>query len=122
MISRSKPRFIHKAPKRVLNLRQGQTVYLVLALGKHSFIQKYMVMDRAKTIITTYPYRDDYKGRYDHIIWKTSPRSLKNVKGSTFSLLDCNAIKSNSYNNHRLFTSKRKAESYLKLLLQGTAV
>lgn len=121
MINRSKPRFIHKAPKKVLNLRQGQTVYFVLALGNHSYIQKCMVMDRAKTITTTYAH-SDHKRSYDHITWKMISRKWKNVEESTFSLLDCNAIKLNGYNNHRLFTSKRKAESYLKLLLQGTAV
>ncbi len=98
---------LHSQVKRIKNLRQGQTVYTVHAVGKVSFLQKH--------IITGKPYIQDgwFKG-IDYKRFTFEPEFLRGYHNSHVSLEDMNVIP-NSYNEHRLFTSRRKAESYLKL-------
>lgn len=113
MITKTEPRFIHKGPKCVLNLRQGQTVYYVSALGIHSSLEKFTVVNKAQVRTSIYE-NSNVESDY-HFLEVKRPNTDYTT---TFSLLDCNVIKKNRYNNHRLFTSKKKAESYLKLCLQ----
>tara|TARA_R110002020_G_scaffold49811_1_gene141485 strand:+ start:191 stop:478 length:288 start_codon:yes stop_codon:yes gene_type:complete len=81
------------------SLRQGQAVFYVHSLGENSFIRKYTVASRA------------YKKSIDYFVdyGKGNPMQW-------FSLKDCNVIP-NSYNSHRLFYKRGKAEKYLKYCL-----
>jgi len=98
---------LHSQVNRIKNLRQGQTVYTVSALGKQSFLQKIVIMDK--------PFLKSswYCGITCKVFF--DPIYLNNNFYTTeSSLQDMNVIP-NTYNDHRLFTSRRKAESYLKL-------
>ena len=93
--------------KRIKSFRQGQTVYTVAALGNVSYLRSYRVAGRFTT-----------KGPCTS---GTIPAINFNIFGKKWLnqdlfALDLNIIE-NGYNDHRLFTSRRKAESYLKLCL-----
>ena len=90
-----------KLGKFAKNLRQGQTIYRVYALGKSSHIVSAMVMSRP------------YKSRLGH--WMIDVKGSHVFDGCSFeSLGDMNALQGlNHYNNHRTFTSKRRALRYL---------
>ena len=90
-----------KLGKFAKNLRQGQTIYRVYALGKSSQIVSAMVMSRP------------YKSRLGH--WMIDVKGSHVFDGCSFeSLGDMNALQGlNHYNNHRTFTSKRRALRYL---------
>lgn len=88
------------------SLRQGQTLYLVRALGKYSYITKMIVQSRA-TIVNS---------KYSYII---VTYSLDDGFTDRLYLGDANALNgTNNYNNHRVFFSNKKALNYLKLCIE----
>lgn len=89
-----------KGSKRVNKLAQGQTVYIVHAFGRYARLDTIKVQSKAKAMV--------FEG--DSVVFNC-------VIGEDDRLiLLCDyGWTSESYNNHRLFTSRRKANSYLKL-------
>ena len=100
------------------NLRQGQTVYIVRALGKESFISKYLVMSK--------PYFYVKSEILKNTLWiELAYCELSynyNIKGlrSSHSLGDMGVDKKHIHNKHRTFFSRRKAEKYLKWALKNS--
>lgn len=97
------------------SLRQGQTIYLVYALGESSFVQTLVVCSRAKRYkiaddITSYGIVTKYahKGKY----FKPSMQSLSDMNGLAGL---------NGYNDHRVFFSKKKAQKYHQQCLRYTS-
>ena len=87
---------------KINKLKSGVTVYIVHALNKSSCVDKHR--------LTSKPYKN---GVTDSLFVNVS-----DLYGA-FSLQDVGVIP-NEYNNHKLFFSRRRAESYLKLCLNGT--
>lgn len=92
-------------------LKQGQTIYYVHALGENSFIWKYMVMSRP--VCEKWKYGE---GFYDFIMAKWFTRNGYVTEKDFLSLLDCNVIQ-NTYNEHAIFYKKKAAERYLEQCL-----
>ena len=82
------------------NLLPGRTVYYVHALGRHSFTWEFVITGKpyVETTLSYFVKAKQVQGDYE----------------TKFSLMDCNVI-TNSYNQHKLFFNKRKAEHYLEL-------
>lgn len=89
----------------IKNIKSGCTVYYVHAMGKNSSVIKYKVTNR--------PFMNRNIGMFVNVEYfpKLTGGSSLNTH---FSLEDCNVIQ-NCYNDHRLFFSRKKAESYCKL-------
>lgn len=109
----------HGVSKAIKNLRQGQSVWFVTVHENHAIkevhVKKYIVQSRT--------YNSYGLGLFLDLKYK--PVFVKSDKliSCSRSLLDANfSTEQNWYNKHKLFTSKRKAESYAKLIRQGTAV
>lgn len=85
--------------KKVKAIRQGQTHYLVYALGSKSFICTHFI--RSKT---------DRKGFVG--VGRKGFNGIGGKRGDTRSLMDMNVIP-NVYNQHKLFDTRKKAERYL---------
>jgi len=86
------------------NLRAGQTLYKVYALGDSSFINE---------IVVGSPVRDGIYGKYYHIRGWSKFKNQSVV--STHYVMDINGfIGEPGYNNHKGFTSRRKAKKYLE--------
>jgi hypothetical protein len=96
------------------SLRAGQTVYLVHALGKASFVNK--------STITGKPTCKRNGRKFHHPFFSISYFSDISYLSENFkiendlSTKDCNLIP-NSYNHHRLFYSRKKAQRYLNRCL-----
>lgn len=95
------------------SLRQGQTVYRVSSLGASSFVEKLVLTGRPYILFDLFGDPSPFQPVKKFSVFYKG-KSYK----SEFSLEDSNVIP-NRYNNHRLFTSKKKAESYLKLCKLG---
>ena len=95
------------------SLRSGQTVYCVNALGERSHIHRVLLTSKALTDKSGYMYVK-YTKTYPPSKFKIlSSRKVWMKVDNNFGLKDCNLIP-NSYNNHRLFYSRKKAEAYVK--------
>lgn len=112
----------HSPLKRLKNIRQGQTLYKVYGLGSRSFMEKIFVNSRPKVHTTTTVYDQDFSSTFEYIFIDyevlANPlpsSSLFSCGGyiSNMSLQDCGIIP-NNYNQHRTFTSKKKAKKYLE--------
>lgn len=103
----------HKLSKLVNSLRQGQTVYSVHALGRQSYVTKYMLLSR--------PYYTSSGALFIKSRWMLEGDTIlgKEFFDDDFSLQDCNVI-ANRYNDHRLFTSRKSADTYLAMCKSGT--
>ena len=91
--------------KTLRKLKHGVTVYYVSSLNNSSHTRVITLSGR--------PY-------LNCLLFGNSSLFIKANNGTyNMSLEDCNVIQ-NNYNSHRLFFSRRKAESYLKMCLIGT--
>ena len=105
----------HQLGKFAKSLRQGQTIYVVYALGDGSYMETLVVCSRA----TQYKIGKDYftygiftKYAYDGKYSNPSMQSLSDMNG---------LIGLNGYNNHRVFFSKKKAQKYHQQCLRDTS-
>lgn len=105
-------------PKSIKSLRQGQTIYAVMAFPdkfgvcKNPIVETLRVESRVFNsggigLFVKTSYYTDAIGFEGRII---TSNSLKDRSFST---------EQNSYNNHKMFTSRRKMEKYLKELKLG---
>lgn len=103
-----------KLGKFAKSLRQGQTIYNVYALGKDSYIKKYLVCSRVKKIGSETKFLGiDVISYHTFQNWLGKPQVSEGK--TTEHLSDMNALMGvNGYNYHRIFFSKRKAQKYLK--------
>lgn len=96
--------------KRTKALRQGQTVWRVMAFidgNKGSgFIEEFRVMEMPK------PSQFLRTSLFLPVLWSSGI-------ASQFSLTDAGYSEPNHYNNHRMFTSRRRAIRYLKQIESG---
>lgn len=97
--------------KKQRKMRQGVTVWIVSGFLKRDYRQSHM----KKYVLKDKPHQSFELGLF--ISYKTSDGGT-----SSFSLMDCHAAGRQSYNLHRLFFSRRKAERYLKMLQEGCDV
>ena len=99
------------------NLRQGKTLYTVHSLGAGSFLEELVVQDTPKVRTTIREFHGMCEiSDYEHVLVE-----YPDFKGTVHdvSLMDLNIIP-NHWNKHRAFYSKKKAQAYLNLCLQGT--
>ena len=89
-------------------LKSGVTVYYVHSLGDRSYSAKYELTSKPYVFHGSFVFKGLFVNAFCYD-WKCR---------SEFSLLDANVIK-NKYNTHKLFTSRAKADSYLKMCLDG---
>lgn len=93
-------------------MRQGVTVWYVLAFPEgEAYIEQRCLADKPKprkSLLGKSAFVEYYYPGFDH-------------KGQ-FGLLDCHVMGNQTYNWHRLFFSRRKAESYAKLVRSGCDV
>lgn len=97
------------------SLRQGQTIYMVYALGGGSFMQTLVVCSRATQYKITKdftPYGIMTKSAYNGKYYNPSMQSLSDMNG---------LLGLNGYNDHRVFFSKGKAQKYLQQCLRDTS-
>lgn len=88
----------------IKDIKQGKTFYKVSALGICSYITTWRIANLRTE-----------QGSVE--IYHTSP--IIGEHTVVRSLRDAGVIP-NNYNNHKLFSSRRKAEAYLKLCKSGT--
>lgn len=79
-------------------------LFYVHGLGKSSSLGAGHFINRRSRII---------EGRILHVRWRS-------IEDYDFSLLDCNVIRLNGYNDHFLFDNRKLAERYLNECLAST--
>lgn len=87
----------------IKEIKQGKTFYKVSALGICSYMTTWRIANLREEQGSVEIYRSHPLGEY------TVVRSLRDA-----------GVIPNNYNNHKLFSSRRKAEAYLKLCKSGT--
>lgn len=104
-----------KSNPAVENLRQGQTIHFVYGLGKGSFITTHLVMSKPyhhKFSTVSFPKKElaiiTRKFHGDGFVYE-----------DVMFLSDANVVP-NTYNKHRLFFSRKKAETYLEWCKNNT--
>ncbi len=109
----------HGVSKEIKNLRQGQSVWIVTVHKNHAIKEIHV----KKHIVQSRSYNSYGLGLFIDLKYKPIFVKSNNLVSCSRSLLDANfSTEQNCYNKHKLFTSKRKAESYAKLVRQGTTV
>lgn len=104
--------------KRMKRMRQGVTVWIVHAFADRAAVSEYGGWIDEVVLLGKVAFKSPRTGsNYVHVDYLTAHGNR-----SDFSLLDMHVYEQQSYNEHRVFFSRRKAENYLKLVQSGCDV